>query len=55
VASEAQLISWDDVVKGVAEPVAATRVQPDPDRHLMYGGLMRMYAECEERSVGDSR
>jgi hypothetical protein len=39
----------------VAEPVAATRVQPDPARHLMYGGLLRMYAECEQRVRSDLR
>jgi xylulokinase len=55
VASEGQRISWDDVVEGVAEPVAATRVQPDPARHLMYGGLLRMYAECEQRVRSDLR
>jgi xylulokinase len=55
VASEGQRISWDDVVRGVAEPVAATRVQPDPARHLMYGGLLRMYAECEQRVRSDLR
>ncbi len=54
-ASEGQPIGWDDVVKDLAEPVPATRVQPDPARHLMYGGLMRMYAECEERTLIERR
>jgi xylulokinase len=52
--SEGQRITWDDVVREVAEPVAATRVLPDPARHLMYGGLMRMYAECEARVRGQT-
>jgi xylulokinase len=54
-ASEGRPVAWDDVVKGLAEPVTASRVQPDPARHLMYGGLMRMYAECEERARLDPR
>jgi xylulokinase len=54
-ASEGKPVGWDDVVKELAEPVAATRVQPDPERHLLYGGLMRMYAECEERTLIERR
>jgi xylulokinase len=54
-ASDGRSLAWDDVVKGLTEPVAAARVQPDPERHLMYGGLMRMYAECEERVRLDPR
>jgi xylulokinase len=55
VASAGKQVGWDDVVKDLAEPVAATRVQPDPQRHLLYGGLMRMYAECEERTLIERR
>ena len=54
-ASEGTPVGWDDVVKKLAEPVAATRVQPDAERHLLYGGLMRMYAECEERTLIERR
>jgi xylulokinase len=45
-------IEWADVVRGIAEPVAATRIRPDPDRHAMYGELMRVHEACESHALG---
>ena len=45
-------IEWADVVRGIAEPVAATRIRPDPDRHAMYNELMRVHAACESHALG---
>jgi xylulokinase len=50
-ASEGRPPVWADVVKGVAEPVAATRVQPDAARHAMYRDLMTVYAEREASAL----
>ncbi|MGH9312712.1 MAG: xylulokinase [Vicinamibacterales bacterium] len=54
-AAEGRAIGWDDVVEDLAEPVAASRVRPDPARHMLYGGLMRVYAECEARALIERR
>jgi xylulokinase len=50
-ASEHRPIAWADVVIGVAEPVAASRVQPDAGRHAMYRDLMTTYAEREATAL----
>jgi xylulokinase len=44
-------ITWDDVVRGVAEPLAATRLQPDPARHAAYRDFMRVYAAREAEAL----
>jgi xylulokinase len=46
-ADEGRPVAWDDVVKELAEPVAATRVRPDPARRATYDELMQVYAERE--------
>jgi xylulokinase len=43
---------WDDVVAGLAEPMAASRVDPDPDRHGLYREMMAVYAACEAHALG---
>ena len=43
---------WDEVVKDFAEPVAASRLHPDPSRHAVYRGLMDVYAACEAHALG---
>jgi xylulokinase len=45
-------LSWGEVVSGFVEPVAASRVQPDPRRQAMYGELMKVYAACEAHALG---
>jgi sugar (pentulose or hexulose) kinase len=43
---------WDEVVHGFAEPVAATRLEPDRRRHDFYRTLMQVYAACEAHALG---
>jgi hypothetical protein len=49
-----QPITWDDVVHGVAEPLAASRLQPDPARHAIYQDFMRVYAAREAEALASS-
>lgn len=51
VLSEGRAIAWEDVVAGLAEPVAGSRLQPDRDRHAMYRELMQVYAEREAHAL----
>lgn len=43
---------WDEVVQGFAEPIAATRLEPDDRRHDFYRVLMQVYAACEAHALG---
>jgi xylulokinase len=43
---------WDDLVEPVVERLTASTLQPDRDRHVIYGDLMRVYADCEARALG---
>jgi xylulokinase len=43
---------WEDVIRGFAEPLATTRLEPDARRHAFYRGLMRVYAACEAHALG---
>ena len=43
---------WEDVVRGFAEPVATTRLQPDTARHEFYREFIRVYAACEAHALG---
>ena len=45
--SEGRAISWRDVVAGIAEPVASTRVAPVPENVRVYDELKTKYAMCE--------
>ena len=40
------------VVRGLAEPVTASRISPKPGRADLYRDLMRRYAECEAHALG---
>ena len=51
-AAEGQAIPWDDVVKDFAEPLAASRLHPDPSRHALYRDLIDLYAACEAHALG---
>lgn len=46
------LMSWESVVRGLAEPIAASRISPQPGRAEIYRDGMRVYAECEARALG---
>jgi xylulokinase len=43
---------WDDLVEPVVERLTASTLQPDRDRHVIYGDLIRVYADCEARALG---
>jgi xylulokinase len=44
--------SWADVIADVAEPLAHSRVDPDPDRHSLYRDMVSVYAACEAHALG---
>jgi xylulokinase len=50
--AEGRELSWDDIVTGLAEPAAGTRLKPDPRRHAIYRELMPAYAACEAHALG---
>ncbi len=50
--SEGRAIAWEEIVAGLAEPVAASRLQPDRDRHAIYRELMKTYEACEAHARG---
>ena len=43
---------WRDVVRGFAEPIASSKITPDPARHHMYERLSEAYAACEAFALG---
>jgi xylulokinase len=42
---------WDEVIRGFAEPVAKTRLEPDTQRHAFYRGWIQVYAACEAHAL----
>lgn len=44
--------AWTDVVAGLAEPLSASRVDPDPQRHALYRQMLPVYAACEAHALG---
>jgi xylulokinase len=52
VAADGRAVTWDEVVKDFAEPVAQSALRPDPARHAMYRELIEVYAACEARALG---
>ena len=47
-------VDWDDVVRGIAEPVIASRVAPHADAVRVYEALRPRYADFERHSLGTS-
>jgi xylulokinase len=43
---------WSAVVRGLAEPLADSRVDPDPHSHAVYRDMLPMYAACEAHALG---
>jgi xylulokinase len=50
--SDDRYVTWDEVVRELAEPVAETRLRRDRRRHAMYTELVPAYAACEEHALG---
>jgi xylulokinase len=44
--------AWPDVMKDLAEPLAASRIAPDPRRHALYREMLPVYAACEAHARG---
>ena len=51
-AARGDAVSWESVVRGLAEPVSASRISPKAGRADLYRDLMRRYAECEAHALG---
>jgi xylulokinase len=45
---------WSEIVRGFADPIAGSRIAPDPARHALYREMLDVYAACETfaRGVG---
>jgi xylulokinase len=43
---------WDDVVAGLAEPVASSRVSPRPELRTLYDDMLDVRAACEAHALG---
>ena len=51
-ARSGQPLSWEEVIDGLVEPVAASRLTPQPGTHELYGRLMKAHAACEAHALG---
>jgi xylulokinase len=51
VAATGRPLGWEDVVRGVAEPLASSRVAPDPRNHAIYRELMPVYSAREAVAI----
>jgi len=51
-ARSGQPLSWEEVIDGLVEPVAASRLTPQPGTHEVYGRLMKAHAACEAHALG---
>ena len=49
--SDGRSVAWEEVVRGLAEPVAASRVRPDRSNHIVYRGLVERYAAFEAEAL----
>jgi xylulokinase len=45
-------MSWEEVVEGFVEPLADSKLSPDPTRHSIYKDLIEVYAACEAHALG---
>jgi len=48
-------VAWPDVVRGFAEPIAASRIAPDPANVRIYARLMEAYRACEDHALRGGR
>jgi sugar (pentulose or hexulose) kinase len=45
-------LSWETVIDGLVEPVAASRLAPQPGAHAVYRELMKAHEACEAHALG---
>ena len=50
--ADGRTMNWEEVISGLAEPVAASRLIPDADHHGIYRDLIPVYAACEAHALG---
>ena len=50
--TEGRPASWDSLLRGLAEPLASTRIAPQQGNPVLYRDLMRVYAACEAHALG---
>jgi sugar (pentulose or hexulose) kinase len=50
--SDGRGASWAEIVKGFVEPLADSKLSPDPARHTIYEELIEVYAACEAHALG---
>ena len=43
---------WSQIVRGFADPVPGSRIEPDPERHALYREMLDVYAACETFARG---
>jgi xylulokinase len=51
-AAEGETLPWEQVIAGLVEPVAASRIEPRPAAHAVYLELMKVHAACEAHALG---
>jgi xylulokinase len=51
-AAEGATLPWEQVIEGLVEPVAASRIEPRPAAHAVYLELMKVHAACEAHALG---
>jgi xylulokinase len=49
--AEGRRISWEEVTAGFTEPVASSRIQPDPAAVALYAEFRKVYAACEAHAL----
>jgi xylulokinase len=54
-ASKGTPVSWEEVTRDLAAPVAASRIAPVAENVARYQALARVYAACEARALGGDR
>lgn len=51
-AASGQPLPWDQVIDGLVEPIAASRLTPQQDAAAVYERLMKAHAACEAHALG---
>jgi xylulokinase len=50
-ASEGEKTSWEEVTAGFAEPLASSRIKPEPRNVTTYAELRKVYSACEAHAI----
>jgi xylulokinase len=45
-------LEWDEVIRGLVEPVASSKLTPRAEAHEVYEKLMPVHAACEAQALG---